>query len=147
MLFVNPPPGTTPHAIQLRSLAVEPVTSFPYLGSEINESLNLEATGQDRLAKANAVFAQRRRIWAGHMPLRLKSRMYHALVRPVALYGAEAWTLLPAHESAIDAAEMWWLRQILGVSPLDHVHNADIRAQTRSPVSLSEVCRQYRLRY
>ena len=147
IMYIHPNPSTSPSAIQLRDLTVEPVASFIYLGSEVNSSLNLNAAIRDRLAKAGAVFGMLRRIWSGSLPMRVKTRMYMTLVRPIALYGAEAWTLLPAQERTIDASEMKWIRQMLGVHLLEHVPNTDLRARARCPVSLSEVCRQYRLRY
>ena len=147
VLYIHPAPGTETPAIPLRDLTVEPVTSFIYLGSEVNGNLNLDDTIRDRMSKAGAVFGMLRRIWAGTLPLHLKTRMYLTLVRPVALYGAETWTLLPAQERSLDAAEMRWIRQLLGVHPLDLVPNTELRARAHCPVSLSEVCRQYRLRY
>ena len=147
LMYINFPPSAPTPALQLKELRVDPVETFSYLGSEINTRLDLEATIRDRISKASAVFGMLRRIWDGKLPMRLKTRMYLSLVRPIALYGAETWTLLPSHERTLDAIEMRWLRQLLGVRLTDQIPNTEIRTNTRCPVSISEACRQYRLRY
>ncbi len=73
--------------------------------------------------------------------------MYHTLVRPIALYGAEFWTLLPSQEHVVDVHEMRWLCQLLRVTRYAKLRNNDIRQLARCRVPLSEACRQYRLRY
>ena len=73
--------------------------------------------------------------------------MFHSLVRPVALYGAETWTLLPSLEHIVDTQDMTWVRQIAGVTLYDELTNAEVRRRAHCPVPLSEACRQARLRY
>ena len=122
--------------------------SFIYLRIEINSTLDLTETVTYRLRKANAVFAMLLRIWsATRLPTTLKARMFHSVVRPVALYGAETWTLLPSLEHVVDTQDMEWVRQIAGVSMYDELPNAVVRRRARCPVPLSEACRQARLRY
>ena len=137
----------TPGGMQLRDLTIEPVPTFTYLGSEVNADLDIGATISDRLTKARTVFAMLRRIWEEHLPMKLKSLLYNSLVRPVALYGAETWTTLPAHENQIDAFDMECLRRLTHISLLQHLTNQEVRSRAQCPVALSEVCRQYRLRY
>ena len=67
LLHVNAPPVGHP-ALALRHFTIEEVTSFAYLGSEVNPGLDLEATVKDRLAKADSAFAQLRHIWDAHTP-------------------------------------------------------------------------------
>ena len=68
------------------------MTTFTYL-------LDIAGTGHDHLAKAASVFAQLKRVWTAEcLLLKLKTMMYNTLVRPVAPYGAETWTLIPSHE-------------------------------------------------
>ena len=50
-----------------------------------------------------------------------KVHLYEALVKPVALYGAECWTLKAEDEQKILVAEMSWLSRILGVSRRQHI--------------------------
>ena len=72
---------------------------------------------------------------------------YHSLVRPIALYGAETWALLPSMEKIVDVAEMRWVRRLSGITLDRELPNDEVHRRARVPVSLSEACRQARLRY
>ena len=134
--------------LQLPGLEIEATDTFLYLGSEVNSTLNLDAVIRDRLAKASAVFGQLARIWtATSLPARIKATMYLTLVRPIALYGAETWILTASQESILDVQDMRWIRRLTGTLLSQQLYNTDIRAKAQCPVPLSEVCRQYRLRY
>ncbi|XDV46099.1 hypothetical protein PO909_014052 [Leuciscus waleckii] len=61
------------------------------------------------------------------MPIRLKSKIYKIIVRPVALYGAECWPATAKHGQLLHAMEMRMLRWSLGLTRLDHVMNIDVR--------------------
>ena len=50
------------------------------------------------------------------IPISTKIRLMKALVRPVATYGCESWTLRKNEETCLDAFEMKGLRKILRVS-------------------------------
>ena len=54
---------------------------------------------------------------------------------------------VPSHEGQLDTMDMECIRRISYVSLLQHHTNTDIRDRAQSPVSLSEACRQHRLRY
>ena len=56
-----------------------------------------------------------------------KMQLYETLVKPVALYGSECWTLKKEDEQKILVAEMSWLRQILGISRIQRIRNEVIR--------------------
>ena len=145
---VNDPLAKAPSSLQLRDLSVESVNTFTYLGSEINTTADLEATVKDRMSKAGNVFEMLHRMWtAARLPTRIKIRMYLTLVRPVALYGAETWPLLPSHEHLVDVADMRWLRIIASISLWEENTNEEVRRRVGCPVSMSEACRQQRLRY
>jgi hypothetical protein len=141
-------PVAPAHPIRIQAFTIEPVETFTYLGDEVNTALALDQTVRARLAKANNVFAQLRRIWDTHkLPMRVKATMYITLVRPIALYGAETWTLTPRLERSVDTADMAWLRQYTHVSRRQGYQNHEVRQLAHCPVKLSEMCRQYRLRY
>src|SRR6218665_309346 len=53
--------------------------------------------------------------------------IYKSMIRPVMMYGAEAWTLTRKEEELLERAEMRMLRWILGVSLRDRRRNEDIR--------------------
>ena len=89
-----------------------------------------------------------RRVWnTRRLSIRLKALMYQSLVRPVALYGAETWALMPTLERILDTTEMSWLRQLVHVSRWQELTNDEVRRRAQCPVALSEVARQARLRY
>ena len=74
--------------------------------------------------------------------------LYLSIVRPLALYGPETWTLLPSFEEVVDVQEMQWLRQYANISLLKHhLTNGEVRRRAHCPVPISEACRQARLRY
>ena len=60
------------------------------------------------------------------MSVNVKAMLYLSLVRPLALYGAETWTLLPSFEEVVDVQEMHWLRQSANISLLQHLTNGGI---------------------
>ncbi|MBN3313137.1 CFDP2 protein, partial [Atractosteus spatula] len=61
------------------------------------------------------------------IPLRLKSKAYRSVVRPVALYGTECWPTTKKHEQALHTMEMKMLQWTLGLTRLDHVMNEGVR--------------------
>ena len=133
--------------VQPRDLHIDTVTTLTYLGSEFTWTPGHRGPIHDRLTKAQAAFALLRRIWDGPLPMRIKFLLYHSLVRPVALYGVETWTILPANEGQLDALDMECLRRIYHIPLLQHLINTDTRGRAQSPVTLSEACGQHRLRY
>ena len=56
-----------------------------------------------------------------------KIQLYETLVKPVALYGSECWTLKKEDEPKIRVAEVSWLREILGISRIQRIRNEVIR--------------------
>lgn len=61
------------------------------------------------------------------MPLKLKSKVYKAVVRPALLYALESWATKKKDEQALHAAEMKMLRWSCGVTLKDRKRNEDIR--------------------
>ena len=50
------------------------------------------------------------------IPLRLKAKVYEAIIRPALTYGSECWAMKVTNERKIDTTEMRMVRGILGVS-------------------------------
>ena len=53
--------------------------------------------------------------------------IYNSLFRSVLIYGHESWILTERTRSRVQAAEMRFLRRIVGVSRMDHISNTRIR--------------------
>jgi len=50
------------------------------------------------------------------MPTGVKGKVYRTMVRPVLIYGSEAWTLRRQEEERLERTEMTMLRWILGLT-------------------------------
>src|SRR6218665_111449 len=57
----------------------------------------------------------------------LKGKIYKTMIRPVMMYGEEAWTLRRKEEKLLERTEMRMLRWILGISLKDMQRNETIR--------------------
>ena len=68
---------------------------FTYIGSTISSNGCIDDEIQRRMAKARASFGRlRQRLWNNHhVSMRVKGKIYRAIVLPTVLYGAEAWTM------------------------------------------------------
>lgn len=101
---------------------------FKYLGSQVSWDGD---TLPDARARVNAAWLKWRQVTGvlcdKKMPIRLKSKVYKTVVRPVALYGTECWPATTKHEQALHGMEMKMLRWSMGFTRLDHVMNEDVR--------------------
>ena len=124
---------------------LENVNNFVYLGSsvpdttkdiEIRKSLALTAFG--RLRKS---------IWSNRdILLKLKLRLYRALILLIATYASETWALTVSDEKKLLVFEMQCLRSILGLSRLNRIRNEEIRRITGSEKTIIEVIKDKRLK-
>ena len=57
----------------------------------------------------------------------LKGKIYKTMIRPVLMYGAEAWSVTRREEGLLEGTEMRMLWWILGVSLKDKKTNEVIR--------------------
>ena len=71
------------------------VPEFTYLGSTISSDGCIDDEIESRMAKASASFGRlRQRLWNNHhVSMRVKDKIYRAIVLSTLLYGAEAWTV------------------------------------------------------
>ena len=88
-----------------------------------------------RLSKGQYTSAGLSRIWQSHdIAVATEVRLLQALVRLVAVYGCESWTLRAGDEKRLQAFEMRGLRQILRVS-WTAKHTNDCRVLNKAEVS------------
>ena len=60
------------------------------------------------------------------IPLRLKAKVYEAIIRPARTYGSESWAMKVNNKRKIATTEMRMLRGIFGVLRLDHMRKEEI---------------------
>ena len=125
--------------ISLRGQMMRQVEEFTYLGSVITSDGKFIQDIERRRAGATRAFGMlRRRLWGRReVSLKVKMKIFNAVVLPVLMYGATSWALTRTEEKRLDAFEMGMLRSIVGVRWDDFVRNIDIRERLcQSPVSL-----------
>ena len=74
-------------------------------------------------------------------------RIYRALILPIAIYGAESWTLRQADKRQLDTFEMRCLPVILGVSLMDKIRNEEIRQRLHLPTTICDEVSKRRLKW
>ncbi|EYC30945.1 hypothetical protein Y032_0004g1866 [Ancylostoma ceylanicum] len=79
-------------------------------------------------------------------PRTLKSKVYRAVVRFVALCGAECWPATKEVEHRLSVVKMKMLRWTAGVTCADRIHNGKIRERF-SIASIADKFRETRLRW
>ena len=71
--------------------------------------------------------------------------IYNTILKPIIVYGCEAWSLTTKTESKLQAAEMRGLR-LKGVTRRDHIRNTTIRSEMKVE-SLLQIVERSRLRW
>lgn len=121
--------------LEFRGQTMKQVEEFIYLGSTITSDGKFVRDMERRKAGATRAFGVlRRRVWGRReISLKVKMKIFNAVVLPVLLYGATAWALTQTEEKKLDAFEMRMLRSILGVRWDDFERNVDIRERLCQP--------------
>ena len=90
---------------------------------------------QRRMAKASASFGRlRQRLWNNHnVSMRVKGKIYRAIVLSTLLYGAEVWTVYRRHVKKLHAFMVRHLRSIMRITWMDKVTNKEILERTGLP--------------
>jgi len=61
------------------------------------------------------------------MPVGLKNKVYHMVVRPAVLYGSECWPIKKTQVQRLMVAEMRMIRRVCGYMRMDRIRNGVIR--------------------
>ncbi|VDP02237.1 unnamed protein product [Heligmosomoides polygyrus] len=80
------------------------------------------------------------------IPEHLKSKIYRAVVRPVAMYGAECWPATKEVETRLSVMETKMLRWTAGIKRMDRIRNDAIR-QKFGVAPIADKMREARLRW
>ena len=135
-------------AIQdIRGSDIKQVEKFKYLGSTLSQEGGCEAEVESRIKAAWGKWREVSGVVCDKkMPVKLKVKIYITVIRPVLIYGSEAWALRRKEEAKLERTEMRMLRWIMGVSLLERLENDDIRRMA-GIVKITEVIRVGRLRW
>lgn len=125
---------------------LEQVTSFKYLGADITEEADCSVEIKQRLGMAANV--------QGRLKMALKNkgvskktrwRLVQALVRPVATYGCESWTLRKVEEKRIMAFENKCARRTLQIPWTAKMTNEEVWAKLEEKPTLLQHVKERKL--
>ena len=121
--------------------------AFKYLGTTIHQEGGCKAEVELRIGKAwnkwrelTGVLCDRK------VPKKLKVLIYKTVVRPVLMYGNEAWPITEHLANKISVCEMRMLRYCLGVSLEEHRTNESIREEA-NVTSIADLMKRRRLEW
>ena len=111
------------------------VLELTYLGSIISSNGCIDDEIQRTMAKASASFGQlRERLWNNHhVSMRVKCKIYRAIVLSTLLYGSEAWTVYRRQVKKLHPFMMRHLRSIMRITWMDKVTSKEILERTGLP--------------
>ena len=112
------------------------VLDVTYFGSSISSDGCIDDEIQRRMAKASTSFGRlRQRLWNNHhVSMRVKGKMYRAVVLSTLLYGAETWTVYKRQVKKLHAFMMRHLRSIMRKTWMDKVTNKEIIRTDRAAI-------------
>ena len=104
------------------------VDHFNYLGSVIDKDGTIDKDVDLRVQAAWSSWTKLTGVlYDRKIHLRLKAKVYEAIIRPALTYGSECWAMKVTNKRTIATTEMRMLRGILGVSRREHMRNEEIR--------------------
>ena len=144
--FTTDTSGDQQATMRLIGEMLERVNTFKYLGSMVDETVEMEKEvnfriqcGWNNWRKVSGVICDRR------VPVKVKGKVHIAMVRPAMTYGLEAVPLKKSKEKKMDVAEMKRLRWMVGVTRRDQIRNEYIRG-TVKVTEISKKIQESRLR-
>ena len=144
--LICPPPE--PKDITIDEEPLVKATDFTYLGSTVSSSAKIEKELRTRTGKASAAFGKlQQRLWNNrHVSIRVKCKVYRAVVLSTLLYGAEAWTIYRAQVKKLSAVMMRQLRDIMGIKWHDKIANVEVLRRANLP-SMADILIEKNLRW
>jgi len=108
---------------------IEQVTNFKYLGYRIEE---YKSDLEDKLQTFNKINGAIRRHFGKQMNKETKLRIHNITAKAALKFGSETWVLKKRQEQLLEAAQMKFLRHLLGITKLDKEKNQCIRGKNGS---------------
>ncbi|KAK6764634.1 hypothetical protein RB195_024815 [Necator americanus] len=140
-------PRTEDGSIRVDGTELNKVKCFKYLGSKVTSTGDIDQEGRARVNAAWMKWKMATGVLCDKkVPVRLKSKIYRTVVRPVALYGCECWPTTKALERVLHAMEMRMLRWTIGVTLKEKVSNDTVRS-IFGVVPITEKMKEARLRW
>lgn len=106
---------------------IEQVNTFKFLGSSI--SYIKEVDIGNKVESFSKICGTIKRTLKNKVRKDTMIKFYKTMAVPAALYSSETWTMTSRDKSRLQAAEMRFLRSVLGVTKRDRIRNEDIRNQ------------------
>ena len=125
--------------VHLNGTQLKQVTEFAYLGVLFTSDGRQDNEISRRINQASGVLRELGSSVVGNTMLSRQAKLtiYKSLYRPILTYGHETWTLTESARSRIGAAEMRFLRRMLGVTRRDRIPNEAIRERVKVEPLLS----------
>jgi len=137
VLYQPPPREGDPAlpSIKLNGVTLEHVTHFPYLGSHLSSSVDIDDEIQYRIRCAGTTFGRLRTRVFKNKDLRADTKLlvYKAVVIPTLLYGSETWTTYRRHLKSLERFHQRCLRSILEISWEDYRTNISVLHEAKAP--------------
>ena len=104
------------------TIVFEQVTDFKYLGYCVSE---YKSDFEDKVQTYNKINGAIQRHFGKQMNTKL--RIHNITAKAALKFGSEAWVLKEREEQGLEAAQMKFLRPLLGITKLDKEKNQRIR--------------------
>lgn len=95
---------------------IKEVRDFVYLCATVSDEGEAEKDMKNSLGKAKSMFGRLRKVWGSkRYSKRTKIRLYNTLVKPVLLYGCEAWKVSVVDNEKLDSFQYKCLKRLMGI--------------------------------
>ena len=113
--------------INVEGTVLNQVQSFKYLGTIITAYGRCNVEVKSRIAQAKSAFHRMKSILCNKsLSLALRKQCLQTYIKPILLYGSEAWTINKATKQRLQATEMWFLRRMMKISWTAKITNENV---------------------
>ncbi len=120
-----------PKTIIMDQSTIENVSSYVYLGQQININENQEKEIKRRIQLAWYAFGKLKETFKSNIPMCLKRKVLDQCILPVLTYAGETWSLTENMANKIRITQRKMERSMLGITLKDRKTNEWIRKQTK----------------